>query len=292
MLKAVPRLDPVFDEADAPAVARPEPALDIRDLVVEYGSRIGEGFRAVDRATFDVAPGEIVALVGESGSGKTTIARAAIGLAPISDGSLSVVGHDWAGIRRADKAAVRQRVGVVFQNPATSLNPRYTVATSVGEPLRVHRGLRGRELDQRIDTLLENVELDAKWRDRYPHELSGGQRQRVAIARAISLDPDLLIADEPTSALDVSVQARVLDTFRELQARLGFACLFVTHDLAVVNTLCDRVVVMHHGKVVEQGTRNQVLHAPAQEYTRRLIASAPIPDPTLQRERRIALKAG
>jgi ABC-type oligopeptide transport system ATPase subunit len=162
----------------------------------------------------------------------------------------------------------------------------------LAEPLRVHLRLGGSELRDRTDALLESVGLNGRWRDRYPHELSGGQRQRVAIARAVSLGPDLLIADEPTSALDVSVQAQVLDVFRELQERLGFACLFISHDLAVIDTLCDRVAVLSRGRIIEHGPRDEVLNFPQHDYTRTLIASAPVPDPDEQQRRRLARIAG
>ena len=266
--------------------------LDIRNLVVQYGKRVARLNRAVDDVTLSVQRGEIFGVVGESGSGKTTMGRAAIGMAPIHSGTIDVGGTRVDTRNRADRLAMRRSVGVVFQNPATSLNPRYSIADTVSEPLRVHRGLGGTELRDRTDALLESVGLDGRWRDRYPHELSGGQRQRVAIARAVSLGPDLLIADEPTSALDVSVQAQVLDVFRELQENLGFACLFISHDLAVIDTVCDRVAVMSRGTIIEQGEREQVLNDPQHDYTRRLIASAPVPDPVEQRERRLARLAG
>jgi peptide/nickel transport system ATP-binding protein len=263
----------------------PAAVLEARGLVVEYG-RLGRRFRAVDDVSFTVGRGEIVGLVGESGSGKTTIGRAAVGLAPICGGSVVVNGTDVHAASRTDRRAMRRNVGVVFQNPMMSLNPRYTVAQTIAEPLRQILGLSGAETESRVDRLLADVGLGSAWRHRYPHELSGGQRQRVAIARAVALDPALLIADEPTSALDVSVQARVLDVFRELQERLGFACLFITHDLAVVDSLCDRVVVLRSGQLVEHGTRERILRAPEHEYTRRLIAAAPVPDPHEQAERR------
>lgn len=268
------------------------PVLDIRDLVVEYGSRLRGAFRAVDGVSLSVFPSEIVALVGESGSGKTTIGRCAIGLAPVTSGSVAVAGIALETASRAELAAMRRTVGVVFQNPTASLNPRYTVRQTVGEPLSVILGLRGRALDDRVEALVESVGLGGDWLSRYSHELSGGQRQRVSIARAVALNPQLLIADEPTSALDVSVQARVLDVFRELQATLGFACLFISHDLAVVDTLCDRVAVMQRGRLVEYGERSQVLGAPAAAYTQRLIASAPVADPVAQAARREARLAG
>jgi peptide/nickel transport system ATP-binding protein len=244
--------------------------------------------RAVDTVSLQVARGEILGLVGESGSGKTTIGRAVIGLAPVTGGHVAVGGREVATLGRRERQAMRRRVGVVFQNPATSLNPRYPVVEAVAEPLRVLGGLTRAGAAARAVELLAAVGMDGRWRDRYPHELSGGQRQRVAIARAVALDPALLIADEPTSALDVSVQAQVLDVFRELQARLGFACLFISHDLAVVDSLADRVAVMRRGRIVEQGERSAVLAHPAEPYTRRLVAAAPVPDPAAQRRRREA----
>ena len=290
LLAAVPRMG-----TGSGLEARPDPAtepasvvLDVRHLVVEYGGALRGRFRAVDDVSFTVGRGEIVGLVGESGSGKTTIGRAAIGLAPITDGTVVVEGTDVAGANRAARKAMRQRVGVVFQNPLRSLNPRYTVGQTVAEPLRQILRLPAAEVDARVERLLTDVGLDGGFRERYPHELSGGQRQRVAIARAVALDPALLIADEPTSALDVSVQARVLDVFRELQERLGFACLFVTHDLAVVDTLCDRVVVLHGGRVAEAGTCDAILRDPQDPYTRRLVQAAPVPDPVEQAARRSA----
>jgi peptide/nickel transport system ATP-binding protein len=187
---------------------------------------------------------------------------------------------------------VRRGIGIVFQDPASTLNPRWTVGGSVAEPLRLHTRLRGEESRDRVCELLEMVRLSPNLASRYPHELSGGQRQRVAIARAVALDPEVLIADEPTSALDVSVQARVLDVFRDLQSRLGFACLFISHNLAVVESVADRVAVMHRGRIVEEGPTAQVLGSPTEEYTRRLLAAAPVADPTVQAARRADRLAG
>jgi peptide/nickel transport system ATP-binding protein len=284
LLAAVPRIGapPRGSTADD----RERPALNVEHLVVEYKNRRGRVVRAVDDVTLRVQPGEMLALVGESGSGKSTLGRCALGLAPLTSGTVEVVGtrlgHDTP---RAVRAA-RTRIGVVFQNPAASLNPRYTIGESVAEPLRVHAGLRGAALDSRVAELLDGVELPSAWASRYPHELSGGQRQRVSIARAVSLDPELLIADEPTSALDVSVQATVLELFRSIQQRLRFACLFISHDLAVVDELADRVAVMHRGRLVEVGERSRVLGAPQDSYTRRLLDAAPVPDPAAQAARR------
>ncbi|MCS6547471.1 ABC transporter ATP-binding protein [Curtobacterium flaccumfaciens pv. flaccumfaciens] len=297
LLAAVPRMGTGsgLEARLGSATAPPAAVLDVRHLVVEYGGALRGRFRAVDDVSFTVGRGEIVGLVGESGSGKTTIGRAAVGLAPITSGSVVVDGTDVAGARRAARRQMRQHVGVVFQNPLRSLNPRYTVGQTVAEPLRQILRLPTAQVEERVERLLADVGLDGGYAERYPHELSGGQRQRVAIARAVALDPALLIADEPTSALDVSVQARVLDVFRELQERLGFACLFVTHDLAVVDTLCDRVVVLHDGRVAEHGTRDAILRSPQDPYTRRLIQAAPVPDPAEQarrRSERLAARAG
>lgn len=188
------------------------------------------------------------------------------------------------------RRAVRSRIGYVFQDPASSLNPRNTVGRSVAEPLVLHTDASRAERADRVRELLVQVRLPSEFAERYPHELSGGQRQRVAIARALALKPSLLIADEPTSALDVSVQASVLDLLEQLQRSLGFACLFISHDLAVVDIVADRIAVMHHGRLVEEGTGEQVLSAPKDAYTQRLLASLPVPDPVQQAKRREQLQ--
>jgi peptide/nickel transport system ATP-binding protein len=266
------------------------PFLHVEDLVVEFGTR---GFRrsavrAVDGVSFSVHSGEVLGLVGESGSGKSTIGRALVGLAPVTGGSVHVGDVRIGRSTRRALQRARRRIGVVFQNPTASLDPRRTVGDALAEPLTVLAGLRGSAVRQRTGELLESVELPADWAGRYPHELSGGQRQRVAIARALSLRPDLLVADEPTSALDVSVQATVLRVLRQLQAELGFACVFISHDLAVVEQLCHRVAVLKSGRIVEQGPRDQVLTAPRDDFTARLLAAAPVPDPAEQARRRAA----
>jgi peptide/nickel transport system ATP-binding protein len=224
--------------------------------------------------------------VGESGSGKTTIGRALVGLLPFVEGTASVLGRDMVKARGAALRELRQGLSIVFQDPGSSLNPRLPIGESIGEPLLLHKIAKGRDLSQRVEALLDQVKLPRAMRNRYPHELSGGQRQRVGIARALALNPQLLIADEPTSALDVSVQATVLELFQELQREAGFACLFVTHDLAVVEILARRIVVMHHGELVEMGTAEQVLADPLDPYTVRLLAAVPVPDPAAQATRR------
>lgn len=275
----------------AAEAARPQglPVLELTDVAIEYPKQ-GRvpAFRAVEGANLVIYPGQVVGLVGESGSGKTTIGRAAVGLLPVAAGTMKVVGQDISAAKRNGRQLqeMRRHVGMVFQDPSSSLNPRLPIGESIGEPMFLSGTAKGAELQQRIEALLDQVELPRSYRNRYPHELSGGQKQRVGIARALSLKPKLMVADEPTSALDVSVQAKVLDLFQNLQKELGFACLFVTHDLAVVDVLADRICVMQRGRIVEQGTRDQILRNPQEPYTQRLLAAVPLPDPEKQRERR------
>ena len=269
------------------------PALEITDLVLEFPGRRGQQKnRAVDGVSLSIQKGEILGLVGESGSGKSTVGRCAIGLLRATEGTVSIAGRDITKLSTKELRPLRRYFSIVFQDPASTLDPKMTIGESVAEPLVLHKIVRGKELNDRVATLLDKVELSGHYRNRYPHELSGGQRQRVAIARALALDPQLLIADEPTSALDVSVQARVLDLFLDLQQSLQFACLFISHDLAVVDLLADRVAVMQRGKLIEVGTRDQVLHSPQEDYTRRLLSAAPVANPLLQAERRAAWEAG
>jgi peptide/nickel transport system ATP-binding protein len=264
-----------------------QPVLELLDVAIEYPKqgRVA-AFRAVEGASLSIYPGQVVGLVGESGSGKTTVGRAAVGLLPVAAGSLQVVGQDITHAKAKDLRGLRRKVGMVFQDPSSSLNPRLPIGESIGEPMLLAKVAKGGALQKRIEDLLDQVELPRSYRNRYPHELSGGQKQRVGIARALSLKPQLLVADEPTSALDVSVQAKVLDLLQNLQKELQFACLFVTHDLAVVDYLSDRIVVMQRGRIVEQGTRDEILRNPQEAYTQRLLAAVPLPDPGLQRERR------
>ena len=261
--------------------------LDFQDVVIEYPGRGRlKAFRAVDHVNLQVHQGEVLGLVGESGSGKTTLGRAAIGLLPITSGKLDVVGTDLSHPNRRIVRGVHHKVGIVFQDPASSLNPRMTIGQSIGEPLLLANKTKGQALAREVEALLTSVELPKSYYSRYPHELSGGQKQRVGIARALSLKPALLIADEPTSALDVSVQATVLELLRSLQREFQFACLFITHDLAVIDVLADHIAVMHNGKLAEVGTRDEILRQPRDPYTQRLIAAVPLPDPVVQRERR------
>jgi len=276
-------------EAAEETIETRNPVLSFEDVSIDYPKR-GRvpAFRAAEHIDLEIFPGEIVGLVGESGSGKTTLGRAAIGLIPIAEGKLTAVGTDISKASQKDLFAIRRRTGIVFQDPASSLNPRMPIGQSIGEPILLSGEAKGKDLDKRVETLLTQVELPRSYRNRFPHELSGGQRQRVGIARALALAPELLVADEPTSALDVSVQARFLDLLQELQQRLQFACLFISHDLAVVDILAHRIAVMHLGKLVETGTRDEILRGASDPYTQRLIAAVPVPNPEEQRVRREA----
>lgn len=269
--------------------AKPAPVLKLTDVTIEYPKR-GRipAFTAVKNFNLEIYPGEIVGLVGESGSGKTTVGRASIGLLPIKAGTIEIVGKDISHASQKDLRSIRRHTGIVFQDPASSLNPRLPIGESIGEPIFLAGIAKGEALAHMIEDLLDQVELPRSYRNRYPHELSGGQRQRVGIARALALTPDLLIADEPTSALDVSVQARFLDLLQELQEKLKFACLFISHDLAVVDILSHRIAVMQNGLLVEEGDRDAILLNPQNDYTRRLISAVPVPDPKEQRKRREA----
>ncbi|CAM4401015.1 ABC transporter ATP-binding protein [Nocardia ninae] len=289
LLAAVPHLG-TEQLAHGPAeevAATAEPVLEVCDLVVEFPGSFGRPpFRAVDEVNLCIGPGETLGLVGESGSGKSTIGRCVAALQRPTSGVVKVRGQDIAGLSGRKLRPIRRRFGFVFQDPASSLNPRLTVGECVAEPLLVHKMGSAAEIKARVRKLLDDVQLPAGTERRYPHELSGGQRQRASLARALVLDPDLLVADEPTSALDVSVQAAVLELFGQLQRECGWACLFISHDLAVVDQLADRIVVLRNGAVVEQGDRDRILRAPTEEYTQRLVAAVPVPDPVEQRRRR------
>ena len=289
LLAAVPKLGSVAVRQLQPELVGLPPVLKLQNVSIEYPKR-GRvpAFRAVTDFSLEIYPGEIVGLVGESGSGKTTVGRAAIGLLPTVEGKIEIVGRDITKPTAQELREIRRFTGIVFQDPGSSLNPRLPIGESIGEPLLLSGDAKGKELDRRVEDLLDSVELPKSYRNRYPHELSGGQRQRVGIARALALTPSLLIADEPTSALDVSVQARFLDLLQNLQDKLKFACLFITHDLAVVDILSHRIAVMQDGRLVEVGTRDQILKNPREDYTKRLIGAVPVPDPEAQRFRREA----
>lgn len=290
LLGAVPKLGSTkMREMPYTPDSKPAPVLRLENVTIEYPKR-GRipAFTAVKDFSLEIYPGEIVGLVGESGSGKTTVGRASIGLIPIKSGKLEVVGQDISGASLRELREIRRNTGIVFQDPASSLNPRLPIGESIGEPLFLAKLAKGQELDRKVEELLSQVELPKSYRNRYPHELSGGQRQRVGIARALALAPDILIADEPTSALDVSVQARFLELLQELQAELKFACLFISHDLAVMDILSHRIAVMQNGNLVEVGSRDEILKHPKDPYTQRLLSAVPVPDPAEQKLRREA----
>ncbi|QYH35977.1 ABC transporter ATP-binding protein [Salinibacterium sp. M195] len=301
LLAAVPRVGSGAARAAARVVDRQkaggsdivEPVVVAKDLKISFPGRIGQPrFRAVDGVSFSISPGEVLGLVGESGSGKTTIGRAIGGLNKVTGGSLQVLGHEMLGFKERKFRPLRSDIGFVFQDPASSFNPLLTIAECVAEPLIVHGQAKDpKEARGRVNELLEAVQLPRAFADRYPHELSGGQRQRASLARSLALRPRLLIADEPTSALDVSVQAKVLELFADLQRDLGFAALFISHDLAVVDMLSDRIAVLYKGQLVEEGVGSDVLQNPQHPYTQRLLASLPVPDPREQAERREALRS-
>ena len=285
--------------ADRAATEQADPFADAKTIVKARGLEItyrgGFGkpdFQAIKGVDFDIREGEVYGLVGESGSGKTTIGRAIAGLTRASGGSLRVFDQEMVGFKEKEFKPLREKIGFVFQDPAASFNPHLSIGDCIAEPFRVHRP-RMSERDRRgeVVRLLDAVQLPAEYADRYPHELSGGQRQRCSLARGLALQPELVVADEPTSALDVSVQARVLELFTQLQDEFGFAALFISHDLAVVDMLSDRLGVLFHGDLLEEGTGEQVLGAPQHTYTQRLIASLPVPDPVEQESRRKLARA-
>ena len=294
LLAAVPHLgrNSASEGLSSRAHQEEEVLVEANDLSIEYPGRLGTpAFKAVDRVSFTLSRGEVFGLVGESGSGKTTIGRAIGGLNRTTGGSLKVLGYEMLNLKERTFKPLRKDIGFVFQDPAASFNPQLTIGDCIAEPMVIHTKPSPAQARKRVGELLESVQLPASYAGRYPHELSGGQRQRASLARALSLNPRLLIADEPTSALDVSVQAKVLELFRDIQQEFGFACLFISHDLAVVDTLSSWVGVLYKGRLVEQGIGSQVMGNPQHDYTRRLIASLPVPDPDEQAKRREAHRA-
>ena len=299
LLAAVPRIGQklvVRDRAGKPVEREQDwhtqpVAVEAKGLTVTYPGRLMQpDFKAVDGIDFTIRRSEVLGLVGESGSGKSTTGRAIAGLQKVTGGSLTVLGVEMNGVKEREFKPKRADIGFVFQDPGSSFNPLMTIAQNVAEPLIVHHKYGSvAEARDYVGDLLEMVQLPRVYMNRFPHELSGGQRQRASLARALALKPSLLIADEPTSALDVSVQAKVLELFKRLQAEIGFACLFITHDLAVVDMLADRIMVMHKGRIVEHGDADQIMQHPADPYTQKLLASLPVPDPREQQNHRARL---
>jgi oligopeptide transport system ATP-binding protein len=266
------------------------PTLEVEGLVKHFhvGSQLlgaGGTVHAVDDVSFSIAPGEMLGLVGESGSGKSTVGNCIVRLLEPTAGTIRLKGRDISHLSRRELRPLRRQMHIVFQDPYSSLNPRMTCGDIVGEPLRIQNVARGRALEGTVRDLFDRVGLRPELRHRFPHELSGGQRQRVGLARALSVSPSLLVADEPVSALDVSVQAAILNLLRDLQSEMGFSCLFITHDLATVEYLCDRVAVMYLGKIVELAPTGDLFAAPKHPYTQALLSAAVVPDPVVQRTR-------
>ncbi len=263
-----------------------DPLVEIRDLKKWFPIKAGmlsptrSFVRAVDGVNLTVNRGETLGVVGESGCGKTTLGRVILGLIPVSEGSIR---YDGQNILEMKNRELRKRMQIVFQDPGGSMNPRMSIRTIVGEPLLVNGMADGAELTQRVSSLLESVGLKREHMNRFPHEFSGGQKQRIALARALSMDPEFILLDEPTSALDVSVQAQVLNLLSEIQRERNLTFLFITHDLAVVRHISDRVAVMYLGKIVELAEADEIYKNPLHAYTKALISAIPIPDPKLPR---------
>jgi peptide/nickel transport system ATP-binding protein len=257
--------------------------LTVYNLSKHFTLKNGKVVHAVEDVSFAVRRGTTTGLVGESGSGKTTAGRAILRLIEPSGGSAMFDGTDLFALNPSQMRAYRQRLQIIFQDPYSSLNPRLRVDAIIGEALDARGFPRGARRRERIAELMALVGLPPEYARRFPHEFSGGQRQRIGIARALAVEPDFIVADEPVSALDVSVQAQVLNLMSELQQRLSLTMLFIAHDLSVVEYLCDDVVVMYLGRVMERGPSREVYAAPRHPYTRALLATAPVPDPKRKR---------
>ena len=291
LLDAVPRIDAVSTRSgpDAPTL------LSVRNITKTFQTRgalfkSGAAHRALDGVSLEVRRGETLALVGESGSGKTTLGRVIAQLTAADAGQVLLDDTDLTGLSGRDLQTRRRAVQMVFQDPYASLDPRQTVGRTIAEPMIIHDTLTKADRSQRVESLLDKVGLSANMARRYPHEFSGGQRQRIAIARAMAARPTLVIADEPTSALDVSIQARVLDLLEGLKHSEDLTMLFISHDLAVVRQIADRVAVLRNGRILELGPASALFAAPKHPYTRALIDVAPVPDPTRKRGKRPALQ--
>ena len=267
------------------------PLLEVVDLKMHFPVRRGllqrrvGTVKAVDGVSFHLRKGETLGLVGESGCGKTTVGRAILRLLEPTGGGVLFDGRDVLAMPSAELRQARRRMQIIFQDPGGSLNPRMRVGSLVGEPLEVHGMAKGDELREQVGALLERCGLWRGAADRYPHEFSGGQRQRIGIARALALRPDFIVCDEPTSALDVSVQSQILNLLGDLQKEFGLSYLFISHDMAVIHHICDRIAVMWNGRIVEEGDRDRIINRPEHSYTRALLSAVPEADPRRQKER-------
>ena len=274
------------DQTDSAA-----PLLQVRDLKTHFPVKRGflqrtvDHVRAVDGVSFEVGQGETLGLVGESGCGKTTVGRTILRLVPATSGEVVFDGKEVFRQDATNMRALRREMQIIFQDPGGSLNPRMRVGRLVGEPLLVHGLAEGEELREKVENLLERCGLWKQAADRYPHEFSGGQRQRIGIARALALQPRMIVCDEPTSALDVSIQSQILNLLADLQEEFGLSYLFISHDMAVIHHVCDRIAVMFNGKIVEIGERDRIIHDPQHEYTKALLSAVPEPDPRRKRDR-------
>jgi len=269
------------------------PLLEVTDLVKHFPIKAGllidrevDQVRAVDGVSFTVNKGETLGLVGESGSGKSTTCRVVLQLLKPTSGSVKFEGREIAGLGRRQLRPLRREMQMIFQDPYASLNPRKRIGQIVGDQLKVQKVASGKELRVRVEGLLERVGLAPEHFNRFPHEFSGGQRQRIGIARALALEPKLIFCDEPVSALDVSIQAQIVNLLDDLQDEMGLTYVFVAHDIGVVRHISDRIAVMNHGKIVETGDADQVCERPRDEYTKKLLAAVPIPDPRESTARR------
>jgi len=287
-------------EAPVPVAMAAAPVLEVRELKVHFPvaggwfQRETRVVHAVDGVSLAIHPGEVVAVVGESGCGKTTLARAVLGLVDATAGEFRVKGAPITALDAASLRAHRRRVQMVFQDPFDSLNPRKTILATLAQPLSIHGIVPAGEIRREAARLLDLVGLSPgeAFLDRYPHQFSGGQRQRVCIARAIAVRPELVVADEAVSALDISIRAQILTLLRRLKGEFGLSYLFITHDLGVPRSLCDRVVVMYLGRIVEEGPTERIFTAPGHPYTAALLASCPLPDPRLARARKAVTLSG
>jgi peptide/nickel transport system ATP-binding protein/oligopeptide transport system ATP-binding protein len=276
-----------------------EKLIEVRDLVKHFPIRAGVlqrqvgAVRAVDGVSFDVMRGETLGIVGESGCGKSTTARLLLRLLDPTSGSIEYEGRDIARLSRKQLLPLRREMQMIFQDPYSSLNPRKTVGSIIGEPYVIH-GIETSEpaRKKRVQELMEQVGLNPEHYNRFPYEFSGGQRQRIGVARALALKPELIVADEPVSALDVSIQAQIINLLRELQRELGLTIVFIAHDLSVVRHMCDRIAVMYLGKVVEVATADDLFDHPRHPYTGALLSAVPVPDPVLARQRKRRVLGG
>lgn len=260
--------------------------LEVRDLVKNFAVEGSDDVvQAVSGVSFDIKQGETLGLVGESGCGKSTVGRCILRLHEPTSGEVLFEGENIVGLEHKRMQLLRREMQIIFQDPYASLNPRMTVGSIVSEPLKIHGIGSKNEQAERVAEILVSVGLDPKYAQRYPHEFSGGQRQRIGIARALALNPKLIICDEPVSALDVSVQAQVVNLLQDLQERLGLTYLFISHGLAVVEHISDRVAVMYLGKIVEICDARELYENPKHPYTKALLSAIPVPDPTVKRER-------